>query len=68
MQLGFLRIERPPDIQSYFPSYLLGKKISLSAESDVGLCPTHPQKFSEENLTKDFKPPLPRARQFISAL
>ena len=43
MQLGFLRIERPPDIQSYFPSFLLGKKISLSAESDVGLCPTHPQ-------------------------
>ena len=38
MQLGFLRIERPPDIQSYFPSFLLGKKISLS----------------EENLTKDF--------------
>ena len=45
MQLGFLRIERPPDIQSYFPSFWLGKKISLSAESDVGLCPTHPQVF-----------------------
>ena len=52
MQPGFLRIERPPDIQSYFPSFLLGKNISLS----------------EENLTKDFKPPLPWARQFISAL
>ena len=48
MQLGFLRIERPPDIQSYFPSSLLGKKMSLSAESDVGLCPTHPQVLSEK--------------------
>lgn len=67
MQLGFLRIERPPDIQSYFPGFLLGKKISLSAESDVGLC-LRTRKFSEENLTKDFKPPLPWARQFISAL
>ena len=53
-----------PDIQSYFPSFWLGKKISLSAKRRR-LCT---RKFSEENLTKDSKPPLPRARQFISAL
>lgn len=47
MQLGFLRIERPPDIQSYFPSFLLGKKISLSAESDVGRCPKNLQAFEK---------------------
>ena len=47
MQLGFLRIERPPDIQSYFPSFLLGKKISISAESDVGRCPKNLQAFEK---------------------
>lgn len=53
MQLGFLQIERPPDIQSYFPSFWLGKKISLSAESDVGRCPKNLQAF-EKSLSKTF--------------
>lgn len=53
MQLGFLRIEHPPDIQSYFPSFLLDKKISLSAESDVGRCPKNLQAF-EKSLSKTF--------------
>ena len=26
MQLGFLRIERPPDIKSYFPSFFVRQK------------------------------------------
>lgn len=37
MQLGSLRLNSP--------SFSLGKKISLSAESDLGRCPKTPQVF-----------------------
>ena len=63
MQLGFLRIERPPDIQSYFPSFLLGKKISLSAESGLGRCPKNPQGTSPLTQYRALPEPVLAGRQ-----
>ena len=43
---GFPRLNSPPDcFIAYLPSFLLGNKISLSAESDLGRCPKNPQVF-----------------------
>ena len=36
MQLGFLRLERPPDVLNYLPSFCERKKISSSADDDLG--------------------------------
>ena len=47
MQLGFLRLKRPPDVSNYLPSFCERKKISLSAESDVGRCPKNLQAFEK---------------------
>ena len=47
MQLGFLRLERPPDVPNYLPNFCERKKISLSAESDVGRCPKNLQAFEK---------------------
>ena len=45
MQLGSLRFERPPDVQIYLPSFCNRKRVSLSAESDLGFCPETPRPF-----------------------
>ena len=36
MQLGFLRLKRPPDVPNYLPSFCERKKISSSADDDLG--------------------------------
>lgn len=36
MQLGFLSLERPPDVLNYLPSFCERKKISSSADDDLG--------------------------------
>ena len=48
MQLGSLRLNSPPDCLAYSPSFLISKRISLSAESDLGRCPKNPQVFSKK--------------------
>lgn len=42
---GFPMPNSPPDCLAYLLSFLLGNKISLSAESDLGRCPKNLQVF-----------------------
>ena len=51
MQLGFLRLKRPPDVPNYLPSFCERKKISSSADDDLGPAL---KTFLEESLNKDF--------------
>ena len=52
MQLGFLRLKRPPDVPNYLPSFCERKKISSSADDDLG--PALKTRKLEESLNKDF--------------
>lgn len=45
MQLGFLRLNSPPDCLAYLPSPNVGKRISSSADDESGLYPDNPQVF-----------------------
>ena len=42
---GFPTAKQSPDCLAYLLSFLLGNKISLSAESDLGRFPKNPQVF-----------------------
>lgn len=54
MQLGFLSLERPPDVLNYLPSFCKRKKISSSADDDLGPALKTRANFLEESLNKDF--------------
>ena len=46
-KLGLPRTERSLEVPSSRPDFYVGKRISLSAESDSGLCPKAPQAFEK---------------------
>ena len=58
MQLGFLRLNSPPDCLTYFPSFCVGKKYFELCGARPRALPLDSASFLEENLTKDFIRPL----------